>query len=587
MKTKGSRTKIRNWFKTRKLKQKVRLLFASIIVAYFLVFVLIYNLVIKGSIHKYIEQSNCNTMVSIGNNLNGDFQTMNTMGQLIFNNQDVIKYLKSGEGRESIGAYKAMTSIYGITTSFDKISSVYVLKGEKNSIDISNGITKVDYNVMEEASWNEIVEKRAGRNVIMLNGNGLFQQTSGKPVISFIRVFNDIQTQKPIGKLAINCSIDMLEDAFKELETGNKSFAFYDDTGNYLCGKSEIKLLNQNIVRGLDEYKSVYSGGNKAAYYYRIPNAPIIVVEWEEISYFKYLSSQTFIIIILFIAVTGICFVGISLFIKRFITKPMESLVYSMEEVKSGWLKRVSLELPDDEIGKLKNSYNNMLVEINDLIEELLEKEKNMQQAEIEALQEQIKPHFLYNTLDTIAYLSLETPREDVYDAIETLGNFYRKFLSKGSKEITIQDEVAIVKDYLKLQKLRYEDIFEEEYLIQKELQKIKVPKLILQPLVENSLYHGVRLKGEKCLIKIEVYRVENEMYIKVYDTGVGMSEFQMQNFMKENSKSFGLRKTIERIQHYYNKNDIYEVHSQEGYFCEVIIKIPLEGENEKLCIKS
>ncbi|MDD3141753.1 MAG: hypothetical protein PHX08_22695, partial [Lachnospiraceae bacterium] len=67
---------------------------------------------------------------------------------------------------------------------------------------------------MEEASWNEIVEKRAGRNVIMLNGNGLFQQTSGKPVISFIRVFNDIQTQKPIGKLAINCSIDMLEDAF-------------------------------------------------------------------------------------------------------------------------------------------------------------------------------------------------------------------------------------------------------------------------------------------------------------------------------------------------------------------------------------
>ncbi|MDD3141752.1 MAG: hypothetical protein PHX08_22690 [Lachnospiraceae bacterium] len=128
MKTKGSRTKIRNWFKTRKLKQKVRLLFASIIVAYFLVFVLIYNLVIKGSIHKYIEQSNYNTMVSIGNNLNGDFQTMNTMGQLIFNNQDVIKYLKSGEGRESIGAYKAMTSIYGITTSFDKISSVYVLK---------------------------------------------------------------------------------------------------------------------------------------------------------------------------------------------------------------------------------------------------------------------------------------------------------------------------------------------------------------------------------------------------------------------------------------------------------------------------
>jgi two-component system sensor histidine kinase YesM len=200
-----------------------------------------------------------------------------------------------------------------------------------------------------------------------------------------------------------------------------------------------------------------------------------------------------------------------------------------------------------------------------------------MQKAELEVLREQINPHFLYNTLGTIADLALQNSADEVYDAIETLGNFYRRFLSKGSKEITIREEVAIVRDYLKLQKLRYEDVFEDEYDLQEDLLDIKIPKLILQPLVENSLYHGVRLKGEKGIIRVSVYEKDQRLHIVVYDSGVGMNPEQIQSLMNENNnKSFGLKGTIERIRYYYDMDDVFEIRSKEGEYCEVDIKIPL-----------
>lgn len=139
------------------------------------------------------------------------------------------------------------------------------------------------------------------------------------------------------------------------------------------------------------------------------------------------------------------------------------------------------------------------------------------------------------------------------------LGDFYRGYLSKGKNEIPLREEIEMVKSYLEIQKLRYGDIFEVEYEIDEKLLNILVPKLILQPLVENSIYHGIRLKGEKGIIKISVYKEKDRAHIVVFDTGVGMSEKQLQDIMNDEGggKSFGLKSTIERIQYYYNDLDL------------------------------
>jgi len=231
----------------------------------------------------------------------------------------------------------------------------------------------------------------------------------------------------------------------------------------------------------------------------------------------------------------------------------------------------------------LKDSYNEMLVELNHLIEQLVEKEKVVQQASYEAMQEQIKPHFLYNTLETLGYLALEKPRAEVYEAIETLGSFYRRFLSSGQSEILLSEEIEIIRNYLTLQKLRYEDIFSDEYDICMNISHIKVPRLILQPLVENSLYHGIRPKGEKGRIRISVYQQEGQVRISVFDTGIGMGAEQLEQIKAGSRHSFGLKKTIQRLQNYYGVEDVYEIRSEPGYYCEVVLKLPPDTKDASI----
>lgn len=522
---------------------------------------------------------NFDSMVSIGNNLKSEISTISSMSQLMMANRNITNYLQKTSKHDARDIQYAMTSIYDISNTFNYVDSVYLYRLDKNYIHITNGITIVKKSIVEDESWlKEIVDSKGGY-VLRVNGGGAFYKKSGAPILSFIRVVNNIETQKPLGMLVINLSYDILEDTYKDITSDNKQFLYYDNNLNIINQEMDQELLHDiSITHETFQQATIGSFGNeKVLSYYHIPNMPFIIAGIEKMSYIKTIPMEAGWIIISLVLLTVISLILIGVFISVSITTPIQRLVQSMDIAKRGWLRRVSFKLPNDEIGHLKNSYNEMLVAINQLINELLEKEKSMQKAELDVLHEQIKPHFLYNTLDTIAYLALQESSEKVYDALETLGNFYRRFLSSGSTEITIKEEINIIKDYLKLQKLRYDDILDDEYDIQEDLWDIKIPKLILQPLVENSLYHGIRLKGERGLIKITIYKKEGKLYIIVYDDGVGIDEEVQKQMIYDNnnSKSFGFKGTIERIQYYYGIEDVYEIQSEEGRYTQVIIKIP------------
>ena len=286
------------------------------------------------------------------------------------------------------------------------------------------------------------------------------------------------------------------------------------------------------------------------------------------------------------------------LFIKTDITDPIYKLSESMEKNKrTGNLKTIDIEMPSSELDMLKDDYNNLIDHVNELIATLIEKEKTLQRAEMRVLQEQIKPHFLYNSLETIGFLALDAGAVKVHDSLEILGSFYRNFLSKGDRVIPLSREVQIVKDYLALQKLRYGDIFEDEYDIDEKTGKFILPKLILQPLVENSIYHGIRMKGEKGSIKISSKLEDGFLHLKVRDTGVGMTQEQIdkilhsdRNFKGEiEGESFGLWGTIERIRIYCGSNDVVRIDSEVGEYTEIEFIISEEmairgvGDGQKL----
>jgi two-component system sensor histidine kinase YesM len=294
-------------------------------------------------------------------------------------------------------------------------------------------------------------------------------------------------------------------------------------------------------------------------------------------------------IFIFLMAVIVISLTVIGRYITLNITRPIFKLSRAMESSRDEEeLIPIEDKMPRNEIGLLLESYNSMVARIKQLIQELLSKEQSVQRAEMRVLQEQIKPHFLYNSIGTISALALESGSEEVSSALETLGRFYRNFLSKGDREITLEKEVAIVRDYLSLQKLRYGDILEDEYDVDDEAGDCIVPKLILQPLVENSIYHGIRQKGEPGVIKISAHIVEGILHLSVYDTGVGMDYETAQEIMSGKKKytagvedSFGLWGTIERVRYYSHIEDVVRIESEEGEFTKIELVIPAVRRRE------
>lgn len=571
--------KIKEWFYSKRLKEKVRFLFLMLIVSYITIFFLIYSVFIRKNMIEYMMDNNYNSMVSIGNNLNIELGAISSMSKLIMTNKNVVDYLKSNKDKNSRLPQNAITSIYDISNTFNYISSVYIFRLDEDYIDIGREVTYVDKKIINSEKWREEIFEKAGSYVIKINGDGAFSTRTGTPIISFVRVINDMDTQKPIGLIVINLTTNILENTYKDMINNDKGFCYYDKDANILFGE-KIEEFSYQVKIGDEKFKQVAIQGlinSKVLSYYNVPDTPFIIAKIENLYISKYISPQGIMIITIIIALTIVCLVIIGVFISVYIIKPIEKLVQYIDISNFGWSKKESTLLSDNPMKYLKKINDNKLVEINRLVEELLENEKAKQRAELEVLQEQIKPHFLYNTLGTIADLAIQNNDNEVYDAIETLGNFYRKFLSKGSKEITLRDEIAIVKNYLKLQNLRYEGVFEDIYDLQEELLDIRVPKLILQPLVENSLYHGIRPKGEKGIIKISVYKKDKKVHITVYDSGIGMDKEQISTMIKgNNKKSFGFKRTMDRIGYYYSIEDVFDIRSEEGVYCEVDIKIPI-----------
>ena len=184
-------------------------------------------------------------------------------------------------------------------------------------------------------------------------------------------------------------------------------------------------------------------------------------------------------------------------------------------------------------------------------------------------LREQIKPHFLYNSLSGIAYLITDRQNTTACDMVISLSEYYRESLSKGSEVISLATEVNIVKNYLKLQKMRFPDRFEDTYEIGEDTLSLTIPRLVLQPLAENSLYHGILPTGDFGIIQIRAYRKNCFLMLHIRDDGVGISPEQLSDIMDDtlesNRKSFGLRGTVERLQIFYDDKSIYQIISAEN----------------------
>ena len=528
-------------------------------------------------------------LLGLSGRVSSSFESYLELSRLIIMDDDVMRFLRASSGE--VGPDQANDAKYGIQAILNVttgVDSVYIFRKDGIYTCTKPKVYTLNDTIFSQDRWPVRVLSLEGRPAQYVNGNGALMKINNQPFVSIERAIYDINNQQLSGYMMMMISKSVLDQDLSAYPDDN--VCIISRTGNYVTGNRDIvKYYNISLASYDCEHQIREEGDERIMVSgMGIKGTSLVLLSVDRMEGTA-IPGDTMRIFIFLMAVIIVSLTIIGRYITLNITRPIFRLSRAMESDRNAEeLVPIEDKLPRNETGLLVESYNSMVTRIKHLIEELLSKEQSVQRAEMRVLQEQIKPHFLYNSIGTISALALESGSEDVSSALETLGRFYRNFLSKGDREITLEKEVAIVRDYLSLQKLRYGDILEDEYDVDEEAGDCIVPKLILQPLVENSIYHGIRQKGEPGVIKISAHIIEGILHLSVYDTGVGMSYETAQEIMSGKKKitsgvedSFGLWGTIERVRYYSHIEDVVKIESEDGEFTKIELLIPAVRRRE------
>ncbi|WP_418706771.1 sensor histidine kinase [Anaerotruncus massiliensis (ex Liu et al. 2021)] len=267
------------------------------------------------------------------------------------------------------------------------------------------------------------------------------------------------------------------------------------------------------------------------------------------------------------------------------ITNPIKMLENTMHEVEVGNFDvRSEIEL-NNEIGHLSKTFNVMISRIKDLMEKTVRDEEEKRRSEIRALQAQINPHFLYNTLDTIIWMSAGGKNDEVVEVTSALARLFRTSISKGENLVTLLNEVENIKSYLTIQKMRYEDKLSWRVDVQPELLGLMTPKLILQPIVENAVYHGIKMSQAGGEIAISARTAGDRLTITIADSGVGMTAEQLEQLFvprPDTDRGIGVINVNNRIRLCFGEEYGLHYFSAPGEGTRVEIWLPvIEGGDE------
>lgn len=326
---------------------------------------------------------------------------------------------------------------------------------------------------------------------------------------------------------------------------------------------------------------------NHHVFYAEIPSSPgwylCTLVENEKL--YQEASALSLSLSKVFVTMFGAGILG-AFFISSQITRRITNLSVAMDHVQEGnFNTRLSVQ-GNDEIAELSHHFNSMLKDLRRLMNEVVETQKEKRKRELEILQAQINPHFIYNTLDTLQWKALEYGASDLSELILSLSSFFRVSLSKGKEMIPLREEIKHVRSYLDIQKARYEEILTYEIQVEESLDDVFLPKILLQPLVENAIYHGIKPKLAQGKISILAQLEGKDLVLKVQDNGVGMTEEQVNQLEeafegKRAPVSYGLHNVHQRIRLTYGTPYGLHVESclQDG--TAVTIRLPMEKKEE------
>lgn len=421
--------------------------------------------------------------------------------------------------------FKNLKDIIKVSEKSDEFIKKIFLVSENGNI-ISNEKVNLETNKdMKNISW---YKKLINSNNMAFASKADFSKISSdssKNIISISKEIKD-KNNKRLGFVVINLSYKFLEDFLSTINFGKYGYVFI------LSSEEELLFKSKNMEDfGKKDYEKLLKKRMKPEKMdFVSSNVFIPNTQWKlvgisfsnAISNLKKQLIESSLILALIVFVLTLL---VSIFVSKKISKPIIYLIGEIKKTDKKLYKIESLPQASSEIQILTKEYNNLIDRIFVLTEDIEKKEEQKRTYQVKALQSQINPHFLYNTLDTILWLVEFGENEKAIKVTKNLGMLLRNSLNIDEDFVKLDKEIEHAKNYLDIQKIRYDNKFTYEFIKKIETSSLYVPKLILQPIIENAIYHGIREKKSKSYIKIIVEKNPEYLIIKIIDNGLGPKE--------------------------------------------------------------
>lgn len=516
----------------------------------------------KSSIENYLTQavSNMDNQLRIYNNLS-DY--------IAFNQQ--ISHVVSHKYDSYYDMYNQFSNVLD-----PMLASLKYFHSDINQITIYTKNNVVKHNTtlapiteIENKDWYRVIE---GNNDIHW-----FVSQSEKKVFC-ARNIPTLENNYEVGVLYVQVDYEKLFESFKQMNDSNYGIFIMDELGNNIFNFAQFEDPNKSMIITFDEFNR---GIGKEKIYTTVTshsvnnNWTVTLYKPQKLIYksTNFMITGNVMAIILLIVFSII----ITSVLSRVMVSGLEKLRANMEEVEKGNMEIKVKSNNEDEVGALIRGFEKMIIQIKTLIEDVYESRLIQKDYEMKALQAQINPHFLYNSLSLINWMALEADQEEISKITLSLSMFYRTALNKGKNILKVRDEIKNMRSYLDIQLMMHDYEFDVDVQIDEDILDYNILNLILQPLIENAIDHGIDLKtdGRGC-IKIIGKKQNNEIVLIVSDNGVGMSKEQAESILTNKSNGYGVKNVNERIKLYYGEQYHLKIESEIGIGTKVEITIPM-----------
>jgi len=584
---------IKGWtsdaFKFRSIQSSITVAFLCLILFSILVTSLISYRLSEESVERNSKHYISEIVQQVNLNLQSYINNMENIGILALTNKDLKYYIESTSFllEEDVRPYEKKISdlFQSIRVTRKDIASIMVF-GYNGRIVSDRRITSLNPNSkIEEQPWYRNAKKEGGRSVLSSPHVQNLIQNEYRWVVSLSRELKSADGITGEGILLVDLNLSVIKEICSQINLGKRGYVFILDSEGSIVHHPQQKLIASNLKTELIDQVmrtgtgsfTAGEGSSKRIYTIQetqfgwkivgVAYANELIVNQQQIR-LSYLLWTVFALVSVLI---------LSFYLSRRLSSPIRRLQNQMKQVEKGNFGIRSEALPENEIGQLGRTFNVMVSRIKDLMDQIIQNEDFKRKSELKVLQSQINPHFLYNTLDSIIWMAERRKHEEVVEMTSSLAKLFRAIINRNDETVPVRVELEHITHYLSIQKMRYKDKLDFVIEADPAMMDFKLPKIILQPIVENAIYHGIKNKPGLGTIRIVGSIFEDRLEFVIEDNGIGMDPTRIEQMLKPSDQpasSIGIRNVNERIKLFGVEYGVH-IKSAPSFGTEVTIVLP------------